>query len=217
MSCSAKVNKYITRIIGSLIFCFPAIAFAHHPLGGSMPSNFSEGLLSGVGHPIIGLDHLAFIIAAGVLAWKIGKPALLLASFIFATAIGSLLISFGTSFSFKEPLILLSVALVGVALIRQKQLGDKLALFFFPLAGLLHGSAYGEAVVGAEASPIIAYLLGFALIQFVIAYAAAQTIKLLSKGSEERFQYARITGAVVLGVAATYGFEIVESAIFATV
>ncbi len=37
-------------------------ARAHHPMGGQTPETFSQGLLSGFGHPIIGIDHLAFLI-----------------------------------------------------------------------------------------------------------------------------------------------------------
>jgi urease accessory protein len=37
------------------------------------------------------------------------------------------------------------------------------------LAGLFHGYAYGEAVVGAGMDPIMAYLAGLCLIQMAIA------------------------------------------------
>ncbi|MBX2858439.1 MAG: HupE/UreJ family protein [Cellvibrionaceae bacterium] len=192
-------------------------AFAHHPLGGMTPSSVAEGLLSGIGHPVIGLDHLAFIIAAGLLAWKLGKPLQLLAAFVATTVVGSLAVSFAGSFSFKEPLILLSVALVGLLLIRRQRLGNSVGILFYSLAGLLHGSAYGEAIVGAEMAPIFAYLIGFVAIQCVIALAAAQLLRMASKGNEQRLQYARLTGAVVLGIAATYGFEIAETAMFGQV
>ena len=43
-------------------------AFAHHVMGGRMPASFSDGLLSGLGHPIIGLDHFAAVVAVGCLA-----------------------------------------------------------------------------------------------------------------------------------------------------
>src|SRR6267154_4135416 len=39
--------------------------WAHHFMGGGVPATFAQGLLSGLGHPVIGLDHAAFIIAAG--------------------------------------------------------------------------------------------------------------------------------------------------------
>ena len=41
----------------------PQPALAHHALGGRIPSNFFEGFLSGLAHPVIGLDHLAFVVA----------------------------------------------------------------------------------------------------------------------------------------------------------
>ena len=35
-------------------------------MGGGTPSTFVDGILSGVGHPIIGPDHLAFLVALGI-------------------------------------------------------------------------------------------------------------------------------------------------------
>src|SRR5262249_29863369 len=45
---------------------FTTSAFAHHVMGGKTPSTFVEGLLSGTGHPVIGPDHLAFLLAIGI-------------------------------------------------------------------------------------------------------------------------------------------------------
>ena len=51
-------------------------AFAHHPLGGMIPQNFMQGFLSGIGHPVIGFDHLAFVVAVGLIAAsKEGVPS----------------------------------------------------------------------------------------------------------------------------------------------
>ncbi len=41
---------------------------AHHLIGGKTPANFWEDLLSGTGHPIVGIDHLAFLVAVGLIA-----------------------------------------------------------------------------------------------------------------------------------------------------
>lgn len=35
-------------------------------------------------------------------------------------------------------------------------------------AGYLHGYAYGESIIGAEETPLIAYLLGFSLMQYAL-------------------------------------------------
>ena len=42
-------------------------------------------------------------------------------------------------------------------------------LGLFALAGLLHGYALGESIVGAEPAPLAAYLIGLAVIQSGIA------------------------------------------------
>ena len=36
-------------------------------MDGALPPTFMEGLLSGLGHPLIGVDHAAFIVATGFL------------------------------------------------------------------------------------------------------------------------------------------------------
>ena len=46
---------------------------AHHPFGGEAPKTIAEGLLSGIGHPVIGLDHIVFVIAVGLLATIVRK------------------------------------------------------------------------------------------------------------------------------------------------
>jgi len=51
-----------------LVFANPTSA--HHTMGGGMPSNFFEGFMSGLAHPVIGVDHLAFIVALGL----VGNP-----------------------------------------------------------------------------------------------------------------------------------------------
>src|SRR5262245_66464475 len=43
-----------------------APASADHVMGGRTPSTFLEGLLSGLAHPVIGPEHLGFLIVGGV-------------------------------------------------------------------------------------------------------------------------------------------------------
>ena len=43
-------------------------ASAHHALGGAMPASWTQGLMSGLAHPILGIDHLAFVVGVGLLA-----------------------------------------------------------------------------------------------------------------------------------------------------
>src|SRR5215218_6836998 len=66
-------------------------AFAHHVMGGSTPSTFGQGLLSGLGHPIIGIDHLAFLVAVGVVVGLARLNLVLPLVFVGASAVGVLL------------------------------------------------------------------------------------------------------------------------------
>src|SRR5258706_12280036 len=43
-------------------------ALAHHVMGGQVPVTFRDGLLSGLAHPIIGIDHFAAVVAVARLA-----------------------------------------------------------------------------------------------------------------------------------------------------
>ena len=61
-----------------------APAFAHHVMGGLMPATFGEGILSGLGHPVIGLDHLAAVIAVGCLAAAHRSASVLAVVFVLA-------------------------------------------------------------------------------------------------------------------------------------
>jgi urease accessory protein len=64
------MNRQFGRLSLSLIVLAlgSAPAFAHHVMGGRTPATFVEGVLSGLGHPVIGLDHLAAVVAIGCLA-----------------------------------------------------------------------------------------------------------------------------------------------------
>ena len=63
-------------------------AFAHHVMGGRMPATFAEGLLSGLGHPVIGLDHFAAVVAVGCLAAAHRAGAALAIGFVVAMMAG---------------------------------------------------------------------------------------------------------------------------------
>ncbi len=147
-------------------------AFAHHPMGGKTPSTFMEGFLSGIGHPVIGPDHLAFIVAIGIAAALSQAGIGLIASFVSASTLGVLLHTSSLNVPLSEQIVALSV--VGAGSLLALGYGGK-ASFWLPLAavaGLFHGYAFGEAVVGSERSVIGAYLMGIGLIAVTIAFGA---------------------------------------------
>ena len=66
------------KILGlaGVISAVPTLALAHHPLGGMPMETFAQGVLSGVGHPILGFDHLFFVALIGVAALYTGRALL---------------------------------------------------------------------------------------------------------------------------------------------
>jgi hypothetical protein len=66
-----------TAFSALLVLSATAGASAHHPMGGTTPQTLWHGLLSGFGHPVIGLDHLAFVVAMGLLATPLARGALM--------------------------------------------------------------------------------------------------------------------------------------------
>src|SRR5437763_3365781 len=88
--------KSMTRSPMRVLFAACAVAVmasepaaAHHVMGGKMPASLAEGLLSGLGHPIIGLDHLAAVVAVGCVAAAHRAGALLAVGFVAAMMLGA--------------------------------------------------------------------------------------------------------------------------------
>jgi urease accessory protein len=177
-----------------------APAHAHHIMGGELPSTFVEGLLSGLGHPVIGLDHLAFIVAVGIAAAFVNRGIILPIIFIAATIAGVAIHLQAIDIPFAELIIAISVLLAGTLILSGNQISTGIWATLFGLAGIVHGYAYGESIVGAEESVLTAYLLGFAVIQLVISLTA---MVLTRKASDNELWAAaspRIAGGIVAGI-----------------
>lgn len=155
----------------------PLPALAHHPMGGMAPRSLWEGFASGIGHPVIGLDHLAFLLAAGVLAAGLARPAALRAviSFLLTGVAGVLLHLNAIEIGPVELVVAASALVAGAVLLLRgaKPISaTRLLPAGFALAGLFHGHAFAEAVIGAEEAPILAYLAGLTVIQGALMLGA---------------------------------------------
>jgi urease accessory protein len=156
-------------------------AAAHHVMDGKMPTTLLQGLLSGLGHPIIGVDHLLFIIGVGLLAGVVGRKLLIPLAFILGTLVGAAAHLSGLNISFAEIAILASVATMAAAVFRSVRMPALLTAGLVAIAGIFHGYAYAESIFGAEVTPLYAYLTGFAIIQFAIAVGTAGAVELLQR------------------------------------
>ena len=70
------------------LFLLTSPASAHHVMGGKLPSTFVEGLLSGLGHPVIGPEHIAVLLALGLVVGASRLSLMLPVAFIAAMAAG---------------------------------------------------------------------------------------------------------------------------------
>jgi len=175
-------------------------AFAHHVVGGKMPVTFMDGLLSGLGHPIIGLDHLAAIIAIGCLAATERRGEWLIAGYVIAMMIGVAAHIGEATVNGAEYFVAASVILLGAVLFRREPPRLDIAIALFAFAGLVHGYALGESIAGAERTPLYAYFLGLAAIQAAVALAAMYGARTLAARTSGNAAVIRVLGAVVVGI-----------------
>lgn len=187
--------------IAALLALAPLPALAHHPMGGAVPGTLWEGFASGIGHPVIGPDHLAFLLAAGVLAATLParRGVLAILAFVAGGFLGSLAHVGGIGFGPVEVLVALTVLAAGAALLRG--VPDALLPAVFAVAGLFHGHAFAEAVIGAEPTPLVAYLAALALMQAAVGTAAMMVAsRMAAAGHGATMQRAAGVAGVALGV-----------------
>lgn len=192
----------VVAIAGMLLAATPALA--HHSFGGNIPANAMQGFLSGLGHPVIGLDHLAFVIAAGLLAAVMGRGLSIPIGFVLASLVGTGIHLLGVNLPAPEFVISVSVLLFGGLLAIRQHPHTGIVVALATLAGLFHGYAYGESVVGAEMTPIIAYLLGFAAIQMAIAVGAYGVARRFGAADQTSPLNLRFAGLALAGVGAAF-------------
>jgi urease accessory protein len=188
-------------------------AIAHHPMGGEIPNNFITGFISGLAHPIIGLDHFAFIIASGLIVIGLNSFWFVPTVFVSSTIIGTMIHLQSVNLPLPETVIALSLILFG-ALIASKNywLKNNLTITLIlttlaGIAGIFHGYAYGESIVGAEMTPLLSYLIGFTLIQLALALSAYYLGKLLINNMTiKSVNIFRFIGLAIASVGLTYLF-----------
>jgi urease accessory protein len=174
-------------------------ASAHHVMGGRMPATFVEGILSGIGHPIIGLDHFAAVVAVGCLAALHPAAVALVLAFVVAMMGGVALHLQGATLPSAEILVALTVIALGALMLRRSKMSTTAALALFALVGVVHGYALGESIYGAETTPLYAYLLGLAVVQSAIALTAMKIARGIA-GRSADLSPLRLIGAGIAGI-----------------
>lgn len=173
------------------------------------PSTMLEGLLAGLGHPVIGIDHLLFIVGAGVLAARVERGFLLPLVFVVASTLAVGVRVAVAEVPLSEFWVAGSIVVLGAVLLTSRALGRGVIAALFLLGGAIHGYALAEGIVGAERTPLYAYLAGLTVIQCALALAAWASAAGLFK-TRPALPLQRMTGAalglaglVFVGLAAT--------------
>ncbi|AWB35119.1 HupE/UreJ family protein [Orrella marina] len=171
-------KQWIAGAVAMVMACVALPAWAHHPTGGETPASAMQGLLSGLGHPVIEFDHLAFLIALGLLTSLVDNGRLrLIVPFVVFSLLGTYAHTQGVTLALPEMWIGLSLIVVAGLLLRPLRVGTGVAVVFCVLAALVHGYAFGEAVVGARTSAIVSYLVGLGLIQSAMLWLVGTGIR----------------------------------------
>lgn len=210
-SCEYLSQKFLLATLlsvltGASLLLGASPAMAHHAMGGRTPSNFAEGFLAGLAHPLIGPDHFAFIVAIGLLAAIKRQGMLIPISFILSAMLGSGLHLIGFGLPGIELLVSGSILLFGILLVMKDSPNTFVLTAFAAIAGVFHGYAYGEAIFGAETTPMLAYLIGFTVIQMIVALSTFAIGKTLRQRNEQQKTPAnlRSAGLVICGVGAAF-------------
>lgn len=142
------------------LFCTPGLAFAH-------AGHDHSGLLAGLAHPLLGLDHLLAMLAVGLWAAQQRGAArwALPATFVASMLLGGLLGLKGVQIPLMETGIAASVLAFGLLVAVAVRLPMAAALGLTAVFALSHGVAHGLEL------PALASPFGYAA-GFVIATAA---------------------------------------------
>lgn len=209
--------KTLCRLGGAMAALTASPAFAHHPLAGAPMETFFQGALSGVGHPILGFDHLFFVIVVGIAALHTGRAMAAPFGYLAAMTVGTAVCVAGVSLPMVEVGIALSLLAIGGIVLMGRALSFVQAIALFAAPGLFHGWAFGESLAAQEsvgAAVLAGYLIGLLAVQWAIAVAAGQAMRRIWNATEASAVQSRLAGAFVAGIGGFLILEAGESAVF---
>ena len=133
----------------------PAAAFAHGAAGSG------SGFLTGFAHPVTGPDHVAAMVAVGLLGAMLGPPAIYLLPILFplVMAVGGALGVAAVPLPGVEIAIAASAIALGLMVASGRQIPLAAAAVVVALFAIFHGHAHGTELPAA--TDALAYALGF--------------------------------------------------------
>lgn len=194
------MNKLSSKTLFLILISTPALA--HHPLDGIPMTTVSHGLLAGVGHPILGLDHLFFIVAVGVLACFTGRRFLTPLFYVLGMLGGFLFLKMEFQLQHTDMAIAVTVMIIGGILMSGYNLKLPSAGLLVALAGVFHGLALGEGVIGVEGvttQTLFGYLFSLCVTQWTISVLFGHLLIQRLQNLTPTSTSPRLTGAVIAG------------------
>jgi urease accessory protein len=177
------------RAVVCLLLALPATAMAHVRGGEAI------GFVSGLRHPVSGLDHVLAMVAVGLWGAQLGAPAiwLLPVTFPMVMAFGGMLALMGVKLPGIEIGIACSAIALGVAVFLELRPGLWAAALLVGFFAIFHGHAHGsELPPGADG---LLYSIGFVIATGML-HASGITIGLVHRWPAGRTAL-RSAGAVV--------------------
>lgn len=141
-------------LLSTLLLWAPA-AHAHVEQGQA------AGFLTGMGHPVSGLDHILAMIAVGLWGAQLGAPGLWLlpVTFPIVMALGGMLGLLGVPLPGVELGIAASAILLGLAVMSELRPPLAAAVALVGLFGVFHGHAHGTELPPGQSA--LLYSMGF--------------------------------------------------------
>ena len=135
--------------------CAPAAAWAHAEPGAA------SGFLSGLSHPVSGLDHVLAMVAVGLWGAQLGSPAIwqLPVAFPLMMAVGGFLGLIGVPLPGVEIGIALSAVLLGVMVLFEVRPPLAAAIALVAFFAIFHGHAHGTELPAGQSG--LTYSIGF--------------------------------------------------------
>ena len=178
-----KANVQMHQILAkAAIILTTALLFAPPALAHTETTAVS-GLLTGLLHPLSGIDHMVAMVAVGLWGAQLGSPAIYLLPIAFpmVMAFGGILGIAGVPLPGSELMIALSAVALGTAVALRARLPVWLAMAVVSVFAVFHGYAHGVELP-ATADPTT-YATGF-----VIATGTLHLVGILI-GNLQRFAW----------------------------
>jgi len=187
---AAETLRAGTVALAIAILIWPMIAWGHVEAGQA------GGLLSGLSHPVSGLDHVFAMVAVGLWGAQLGLPALwvLPVAFPMMMAFGGMLGLMGMAIPGVEVGIAASAIVLGGLILGEVRLPLFAAVMLVALFAVFHGHAHGTEL--APGQNALLYSLGF-VIATGLLHGAGIAVGLIHRWRIGR-QFLRGAGALVM-------------------